>query len=195
MDLYKLRTAPTTTVVKFFNLTSLEEVQPPTHWRCAACWQIHSQYTVDIHGKVFPSGHRPYLTSTGELTEPQCEVERYYLQHRVQPNRYNLVKLANYLEGLPSTQYADSPRSPRYGIDYHLRRVFGKLPQSGDYLKETLGIHYPSNEHAFLFQPSWQKVDGSPLGAAKRIHYLLAHGAPPYSFYQQAIEGVIPLFY
>lgn len=194
MDLYQLKTSPTKEVAAFFKITRLE-TPPPDYWRCAACWQIHSQFTIDTSGKMFPSGHHPYVTSTGELTAPQCEVERYHLQHKVLPNTHNLEKLALYLENLQPGQYADSPRAHKPCLDKHLRIMFGKIPKEGDHLKDILGIHYPSNEYAFLFQPSWQKVDGSPSGAAKRIRYLLAHGAPPYSFWQQAIEGIIPLFY
>lgn len=49
------------------------------------------------------------------------------------------------------------------------------------------------NEWDWCFGASWYKVDNTPIGASKRINYLLEHGLPK-NWYEQMI-GEEPLCY
>ena len=70
--------------------------------------------------------------------------------------------------------------------------------RSGDinftaWLREFTGLGPLSGESAYLFASSWEAVDNTPTGAAKRIRHFLEHGLP--QDWRMQMAGYAPLSY
>ena len=104
-------------------------------------------------------------------------------------NRENLEKLAAYLEGgnlkarfdmityaENGECYKDTCGSVGCAIGHGPYAEIPKNPSETweEYCYRVFGISWLSKEWKFCFSASWQTVDNTPRGAAKRIRWLLS---------------------
>jgi hypothetical protein len=64
----------------------------------------------------------------------------------------------------------------------HAPRLFPVIETDqtwGDYSERVFGVRVGSSTWTFMFGGAWSKVDNTPLGAAKRIEYVLRGGDIP----------------
>lgn len=111
----------------------------------------------------------------------------------------NLGKLATYLVGgrvkmkfemasLCENMYGslEKPNSAGCGT---VGCALGHGPEAGisgreytmwtEYCKQEFGLSWGSDAWLWCFSGRWSSYDNTPRGAAKRMQYLLQHGAPP----------------
>lgn len=115
----------------------------------------------------------------------------------------NLLKLAEYLETLPTTHFdmTDYVRGVSLDLDYphstrphlnecgtvacavgHAVAIFPTHPDQtwSEFAEETFGVDAYSDENLFgwMFGSGWTPIDNTPAGAAKRIRYYLENSVP-----------------
>jgi len=120
-------------------------------------------------------------------------------------NRKNLLKLANYLEGDIKVEfnmgiYSDNDWTPSSNCG-SIGCAIGHSPYAG--IKKQIlerWVKYsdrvfelPINEWKWCFHNSWIMADNTPIGAAKRIKWLLKYGLP--DNWERQMEGLMPLCY
>lgn len=116
-------------------------------------------------------------------------------------NVQNLLLLANYLESLPADyedfemgMFHDVAETPFDAVGTHCGTAacaVGHAPQveglpkpiEGEgwapYSERIFGVSGYSLEWDYMFSDSWDIVDNTPHGAAKRIRYIAEHGTVP----------------
>lgn len=106
-------------------------------------------------------------------------------------NRDNLLKLANYLEGPLVAKFDMSTYDSYYGVLSSTNCgtvgcALGHGPYAGiekdydDSWGEYCDINFDlsKSEWSWCFDSLWSLIDNTPIGASKRIKYLLSNGLP-----------------
>ena len=126
----------------------------------------------------------------------------------------NLNILANYLDGVPQDQFtmrtfARMDTDSEIPLHAHECKTagcaIGWAPMAGfeildtdqawaDYSERVFDLNFGSRAWAWCFAGTWARVDDSPAGAAKRIRYLIEHGAVPFDANQQMF-GTTPYIF
>ena len=126
-------------------------------------------------------------------------------------NKENLKKMADYIETISPERFdmlefrtggKKNHECDSVGCVLGHCTVLDKNPLPMNYIGDInfsewsldfTGLYPNSDEWDYLFAPFWKAVDNTPIGAAKRIRYVLENGAPE-DWHEQMI-GKAPLSY
>jgi hypothetical protein len=124
----------------------------------------------------------------------------------------NLLKMAEYIATVPQEMFDMKYYRERDDFASHKCNSVGcvlghctvldkaaKLPKHFseidfvDWSEGFTGIGFMDNEWNWCFHGMWNEVDNTPIGASKRIKYLIEHGLP--ENWREQMNGEAPLSY
>lgn len=97
-------------------------------------------------------------------------------------NKEKLQQIADYIKTVPQQDF---------NMECYKTCVLGHSTDKGliEYSVNIFG-----SDPFFITHSDWQYTDNTPIGASKRIEYLIKHGTVPYNW-RDMMKGKVPLCY